>query len=377
MYAAVRTTSAASEPTLEAVRKRGQFVTPQKYQRVILDHVGGPDVLHVVEEDLPVPTTGQARVRILAADVSFSDVNLRRGMYPGAPKAPFTPGYAMVGVVDQLGPEPVQGGGRGALTAPLAIGQPVAALTFYGSYSQFLCVPVQQLVAMPRGLDPAEAVCLVLNYVTAYQMLHRIARVVPADRILVHGAAGGVGTAFLELGRLAGLTMYGTASHGKHDLVRRLGGIPIDYRTEDFVTRVATLTGGKGVDAAFDPIGGAHLSQSASAVRRGGSLVAYGYYATANRKGNALLDVLTQYARMALWSLPPYQKRTTFYDVRALANRHPDWFRADLTELFNLLAAGKLHPVIAERLSLQEAEQAHRRIEQADVYGKLVLIPNP
>src|SRR5690242_10464641 len=189
-----------------------------KYQHVVVERTGEPEVLRVVEDELPEPGAGQARVKILAADVSFSDVNMRRGRYPGAPKPPFTPGYAMVGRVDQLGPATAAGREPSAL----AVGQMVAALTFYGSYSQYLFLPIEQLVPVPAGADPAKAVCLVLNYVTAYQMLHRVARVAEGQRILVHGAAGGVGTAFLELGRLAGLQIYGTASKPKHPLVARL-----------------------------------------------------------------------------------------------------------------------------------------------------------
>jgi NADPH:quinone reductase len=323
----------------------------------------------IVEDELPTPGAGQARVRILAADVSFSDVNLRRGRYPGGPRPPFTPGYAMVGAVDQLGP--------GAETAGLAVGQTVAALTFYGSYSQYLCLPAQSLVPVPAGLDPAEAVCLVLNYVAAYQMLRRVAHVAQGERILVHGAAGGVGTAFLELGQVAGLVMYGTASKPKHSLVARLGAIPIDYRSEDVVARIATLTGGRGVDAVFDPMGFAHLRQSVKAVRSGGTVVGYGFYATANRGGAIVLDVLAQYLWMTLWSLPPNRKRATFYDIRPLANKHPEWFREDLTLLLNMLSAGKLHPVIAARLPLEDVVRAHQQVERAEIEGKLVLIPNP
>lgn len=338
-----------------------------KYRHVVLQHTGGPEVLHIVEDELPVPATGQARVKILAADVSFSDVNLRRGRYPGAPRPPFTPGYAMVGVVDQLGQE----------TAGVAVGQPVAALTFYGSYSQYICLPVQKLVPVPAGVDPAEAVCLVLNYVAAYQMLHRIAHVRRGDRILVHGAAGGVGTAFLELGHLAGLEMYGTASKPKHSLVARLGATPIDYQSDDFVARIATLTGNRGVDAAFDPMGSAHLKRSAMAVRDGGTVVGYGFYTTANRGANIVVDVLSQYLRLALWSLPPHRKHAKFYDTRPTEKKHPDWFRDDLTLLLSLLAEGKLHPVIAARLPLEDVVRAHEQVEHAQVQGKVVLIPNP
>lgn len=340
-----------------------------QYRHVVVEHTGEPEVMHIVEDELPAPGAGQVRVKILAADVSFSDVNLRRGRYPGAPRPPFTPGYAMVGVVDAIGPE--------VSASELAVGQAVAALTFYGSYSQYICLPAPELAPVPARLDPAEAVCLVLNYVTAYQMLHRVAQVTQGKRILVHGAAGGVGTAFLELGKLADLQMYGTASKPKHTLIARLGATPIDYQTEDFVARIAALTGGQGVDAAFDPMGIAHLKQSVKAVRTGGTVVGYGFYATANRAGNIVLDVLSQYLWLTLWSLPPSRKHATFYDVRALAKKHPDWFREDLTTLFGLLAAGKLHPVIAARLPLDEVVRAHQLVEHAKVEGKIVLIPNP
>lgn len=338
-----------------------------QYRRVVVQRTGGPEVLQIVDADLVPPGAGQARVKILAADVSSSDVNVRRGRYPGAPRPPFTPGYAIVGVIDQLGPD----------TAGLAVGQAVAALTFTGGYSQYLCLPVDTLVPVPAGVDAAEAVTLVLSYVAAHQMLHRVAQVAPGERILVHGAAGGVGTAFLELGSVAGLAIYATASQPKHQLVTRFGATPIDYRTEEFVARVAALTGGQGVDATFDPMGAAHLRRSARAVRHGGVVVGYGFYAAANRGSKIVLDILSQYLWLALWSLPPSHKHGAFYDIRARAKRHPEWFREDLATLLALLAAGRLRPVIAERLPLAEVVRAHQLVEQAGVQGKLVLLPNP
>jgi NADPH:quinone reductase-like Zn-dependent oxidoreductase len=170
--------------------------------------------------------------------------------------------------------------------------------------------------------------------------------------------------------------MYGTASKPKHGLVTRLGATPIDYRTEDFVERVAALTDGAGVDAVFDPMGSAHLKRSVKAVRSGGTVVAYGYYEAANRGGNPLPDVLMQYVRLTLSSLPPRRKRVAFYDIRAMKRNHPDWYRADLMSLLALLVARKLHPVIAGRLPLEDAATAHRKVEQAEVQGRLVLIPN-
>lgn len=273
----------------------------------------------------------------------------------------------MVGLVDQLGPE---------ASGP-AVGQAVAALTFYGSYSQYICLPARELVPVPAGVDPAEAVSLVFSYVAAYQMLHRVAHVARGERVLVHGAAGGVGTALLELGHLADLVMYGTASKPKHSLVVRLGATPIDYQSEDFVVRIAALTSGRGVDAAFDPMGSVHLRQSVKVVRKRGTLVAYGFYAAANRGSNIVLDVLSQYLQLALWSLPPSQKHVAFYDIRPQAKKHPEWFREDLTALLDLLITGELKPVIAERMPLEEVIRAHQQVENARVEGKIVLIPNP
>jgi NADPH:quinone reductase-like Zn-dependent oxidoreductase len=327
---------------------------------------GGPEVLQLVEDEVPIPGVGQVRVKVLAADIGFSDVNVRRGRYPGGPRPPFTPGYAMVGIVDDLGPE----------TTGVLLGQPVGAVTLFGSYSQYLVLPAHELSPIPHGIDPAEAVVLVFNYVAAYQMLHRIARVARGQQVLVHGAAGGLGTAFLELARIAGLEVHGTASAAKHDLLVRLGATPIDYRSEDFVARIHVLTGGAGVDAAFDPMGFAHLQQSERAVRRGGSVVAYGYYQAANRGGSVLIDLARQFAWLGLWTLPPKRKRVAFYDLRPTRKRHPDWYADDLRALFDLLAAGKLRPVIAGRVPLADIVSAHERVERAEVEGRLVLTPN-
>jgi NADPH:quinone reductase len=338
-----------------------------RYRRVVVRRTGGPEVLELVEDEIPEPDVGQARVKIIAADVSFSDVNIRRGRYPGAPRPPFTPGYAMVGLVDRLGPQ----------ATSVAIGQAVAALTFYGSYSEYICLPTEELVPIPPGVDPAEAVTLVVSYVAAYQMLHRIAHVTAGQKILVHGAAGGVGSAFLELGALAALTMYGTASAAKHPLVARLGATPIDYRAEDFVERIVSVTTGAGVDAAFDPMGSNHLRQSARAVRKGGIVVAYGYYEAANRHGNVVVDVLKQYLQMLFLSLPPGRKRSAFYDIRGQKKKRSRWFKSDLAELLDQLAKGRLKPVIAARIPLEEVIRAHQQLEEAQVQGKLVLMPDP
>jgi NADPH:quinone reductase-like Zn-dependent oxidoreductase len=170
--------------------------------QVVITAQGGPDVLKYVEDDLPVPGPGQVRVKNLASGVAYADVLMRHGLYPGIPPFPFAPGYDIVGDVDALGSD----------VAQFSVGQRVAALTMIGGYAQYTLVPAAHLVPVPAQLDPAEAVSLVLNYVTAYQMLHRFANLRESQRLLVHGAAGGVGTAALQLGKIAGLVMFGTAS---------------------------------------------------------------------------------------------------------------------------------------------------------------------
>lgn len=334
------------------------------YKRVIITEFGGPEVLKVVEEVvLPEPGPGEVRVKVLATSACFTDTMIRKGVYRDVKeKPPFSPGYDVVGVVDNLG----------AGVTRLQVGQMVADLTVTGAYSEYICRPESSLVPVPAGLDPAEAVSLVLSYVTAYQMLHRSARVQRGQSILVHGAGGAVGTALLQLGKLLDLEMYGTASKPKHELVAGLGATPIDYRSEDFAERVRELTG-DGVDAAFDAIGGDNFERSFKSLKRGGMLVAYGFYNDAMGKGG---NVPSEFMKVALWNILPNGRSTTFYSIGALCKKCPDWFHEDLTELFNLLAQGKIKPVIAERMGLAEAARAHELIEQAAVQGKIVLMVN-
>jgi NADPH:quinone reductase-like Zn-dependent oxidoreductase len=337
-----------------------------KQKQVLLTKKGGPEVLEVVEREAPEPGPGEARVKVLATGVAFADVMMRRGLYPGVPNFPFTPGYDLVGEVEDLGPN----------VSGVAVGQTVAALTQIGAYAQYVSLPAGELVRVPAGVDAAEAASLPVNYVTAHQMLFRVAKVKPGDRILVHGAAGGVGTAMLQLGRLQGLEMYGTASAGKHDLVSGLGATPIDYKTEDFVERVHALTG-DGVDAVFDPIGGAYVARSFGTLRRGGRLVGYGLSSGLTSGGSAWKGLAaTTFGRIALWNTLPNGKRATFYTIYTLKRKHPEWFREDLALLLGLLAEGRVQPIVAERLPLEEVVRAHELMESAGARGKLVLLPN-
>jgi NADPH:quinone reductase-like Zn-dependent oxidoreductase len=209
-----------------------------------------------------------------------------------------------------------------------------------------------------------------LNYVTAYQMLHRVANVSAAQRILIHGAAGGVGTALLQLGSLHGLTMYGTASKPKHGAIAAAGGIPIDYKTEDFSKRVPELSG-DGVDAVFDPVGGTNWWRSYRLVRRGGALVCYGVQRAVT---NGKLAGAGSFLLLGILKAIPDGRRCVWYNITNLRKAHPDWFRADLKILFDLLAQRKIQPLVASRLPLREAAKANEQIEHAAFAGKIVLL---
>ncbi len=329
------------------------------YKHVMITEFGGPDVLKVVEEArLPQPTANEVRIKVQATSACFTDTLVRKGIYSDLKKKPpFPPGYDVVGVVDKVGT---------AVTL-LKVGQTVADLTVSGAYTEYMCRSERSLVPVPDGLDPAEAVSLVLSYVTAYQMLHRLAKVQRGQTILIHGAGGAVGTALLELGKLIELKMFGTASKPKHDLVNELGGIPIDYRGEDFVERVGVGS----VDAAFDAIGGDNYKRSFKTLKKGGILVAYGFYNNAmGRGGNVPVD----YMRVKLWDLLPNGRAASFYSIGPLRKKQPAWFREDLGTLFDLLAQGKIKPVIERRMKLTEAVEAHRLIEQAAVKGRIVMM---
>jgi len=334
--------------------------------RIVVERRGGPDVLQAVEEESPEPGLGEVRVKVLAAGVSAYDLMVRSISFPGNPRVPFTPGEDIVGVVDKVG----------AGVSTVEPGQRVAGWTFgdSGGYTEFICRPTSELVPVPSGLDAAEAVALVVNYLTAHLYLHKTAGVRAGERILVHGAAGGLGTALLQLGKLAGLEMYGTASKHNQELVSALGAVPIDYRTEDFVERIRSLTG-DGVDVVFDPIGGARqLWRSYRALRNGGRLVPIGSVATS--KAGMKVIPLSLLTILLLKLIPDGRRVPLSPNMMKFPHTHNDWYRETLTELLESAAAGRIRPVIAERIPLLEARRAHELLERGGHAGKVVLVAN-
>jgi len=306
------------------------------------------------------------RVKVLAAGVSFADILMREGIHPESwnlGRAPFTPGWDIVGVVEKLGDK----------VSKWQTGQMVTALPIVGGYSEYIFLPSDELIPVPQGLDPAEAVSLVLNYTTAYQMLHRCAHIKEGERILMYGATGGVGTALLELGTLVNLKMYGTASHSKHNIISGLGGIPIDYKSVDLVQEINKVTsndnddGERGADAVFHGIRGISLKSSYDLLRSGGRLVAYGPFSPTD---------IGDWMMMFTLNLVPDNRTFLLYSIQTLKRIKPDWFYEDLTLLLNLLEQKKIKPIVAARMPLNQAAQAHELLAGGSVQGKIVLICN-
>lgn len=338
-----------------------------KYKHIVIPQFGGLENLSLVEDDLLEPQSNEVRVKVLAAGVSFADILMREGMHPESlnlGRAPFTLGWDVVGIVDKLGDK--------VSTTTWQTDQMVAALPIVGGYSEYVILPSDELIPVPPELDPAEAVSLVLNYTTAYQMLHRCAHIKEGERILIHGAAGGVGTALLQLGNLANLKMYGTASDRKHDIVSSLGAIPIGYKSVDLVQEIKKVTSQGnddegGIDAVFDGLGGKSLKSSYDLLRSGGRVVAYGPFSPTD---------IENWMMMFTLNIVPNNRQFFLYSIQTLKRIKPDWFHEDLTLLLNFLEQGKIKPIVAARLPLNQAAQAHELLASGSVKGKIVLICN-
>ena len=313
------------------------------------------EAFEIGEAPEPQPAPGEIVVRVAASGVAFADVKMRHGIYPGMPSFPFVPGYDFAGTVE----------GIGEGVSEFRSGQAVAGLSFVGSHAEVIALEPRYVAAMPNGTDPVKAAALVLNYVTAYQMIERVARVPGGGTVLVHGGGGGMGTALLDLARHRGFRAFATASRGKHDLVRRYGGEPIDYRTEDFVARMAAEGG---ADAVFDPIGGDHLSRSRAAAKRRGTVVGYGFAGAVDDKAIVRRTYVT-FARMLLTPGP----RARFYGILNPPFSRRRYIRADLETLLGMLAEGAIDPHVGATLPLRDAARAHAMLEAREATGKIVL----
>ncbi|WP_369214100.1 medium chain dehydrogenase/reductase family protein, partial [Streptomyces flavofungini] len=342
--------------------------TTTSVTEIVLPGQVEPDGLHLRTNDLPAPADGQVVLRMEATGVCFAEQQMRRGKYYDQPPFPFVPGYDLVGTVTATGPQ----------ADPALVGRRFAAITKTGAWASHLLLDAADLMPVPAEVDPAAAETVVVNGVTAWQMLHRVAAVRRGQTVVVLGANGGVGSTLVQLARHAGLTVIGTASPRHHDLVRELGATPLDYHDPDLYARIRELAPG-GVDAVFDHVGGAAITRSWQLLRRGGTLVSYGSAATKDEQGNSQLPVLKLFARLSTWNALPNGKAAHFYNLWAGKRRNQKVWQQrmsdDLTEVLRLVAEGTLVPQIAATFALGETAAALALAESRTVAGKVVILP--
>ncbi|MFF2368726.1 medium chain dehydrogenase/reductase family protein [Streptomyces sp. NPDC058122] len=335
---------------------------------VVLPGKVEPEGLEIRHGAVPVAGPGQVVVRMEATGVSFAEQQMRRGRYYDQPPFPFVPGYDLVGTVLTTGPG----------VEPGLVGTRVAALLKVGGWASHVCVDAADVVPVPDGIGAAEAETVVVNGITAWQMLHRKARIRAGGTVLVHGANGGVGSVLVQLARAAGAKVIGTASLRHHDALREQGVIPVDYRTGDVAARVRELAPG-GVDAVFDHVGGRSAVDSWRLLAPGGTLVSYGSASTRDDTGSKQWPVLKLLGRVWLWNALPNGRHAYFFNIwagRALSrSRFQARLRADLAQVFGALQRGDVTARIAARLPLTEAAEALRLAESGTVAGKVVLNP--
>jgi NADPH:quinone reductase len=327
------------------------------YRAVMLTKKGGPEALQIVELPVEAPGPGQLRVRVLAAGVGSTDLIVLAGNYRFAPKIPTVPGYEIAGVVEAIG----------AGVTGFKVGGRVAALTVYGGFAEVLMREAEHFLPIPDGVSECDAAAVILNYGTAWQMIHRVAEVKAGQTALVTGAAGGVGTAALQLLRLADVKTYGAASAAKHDTVRALGATPIDYRAGP-LDRLTRALEPHGVDFVFDAIGGANIGPCIGALRHGGLLVGFGFVAaTTTMSQGAMFANLFLGSRLR-------GRRGTFYGITLLYRKNPKLLHEDLPKIFSLLMEKKVDSLVTHTFPLLDARKALELLATGSVEGKIVLI---
>ncbi|WP_437574888.1 zinc-binding dehydrogenase [Sorangium sp. So ce887] len=332
-----------------------------------------PEGLEVRERPEVAPDAGEVLVATEATGVSYAEVQMLRGRYPGQPAFPFVPGYDIVGRVVALGPD----------VDDALLGKRVATLTGFGAWAERVVLRAEQLVVVPDALDAAEVDALITNGLTAYKMLHRVARVRAGQTVVVLGAGGGVGSLLVQLARLAGVHVIGTCRPSQRSAVEALGAQVVDFTRERVPEDVRALAPA-GVDAVFDHVGGAaSLRSSFAMLRRGGYLVCYGNASLGRTNGSAWRGFLEFIALKLMWSVTPGRRRSTFFDVWGRGTLGADhmfrprrfWreLRDDLGALVELLATHQLKPQIARRIPLRDAASALAAHRAGGFVGKIVL----
>lgn len=334
-------------------------------KRVVITKAGGVRAITTRPMEAPVPGTGQVRVKVAYAGINFADLLMRMGFYQPRPPFPFTPGYEVSGVIDALG-EGVSG---------FEVGQRVVAAMRNGGQASYVVSPVDRVIPLPEGISLQAAASTPVTYMTAHHMLHHLGHLRPEDKVLVHGGAGGVGTAALQLCKWAGVEkVWATSSKAKHHILEQYGARPIDRHDEDFVAIINSETDGRGVDHVLDPIGGDNLRRSLSCLDEGGRLYTYGLSAAAPSGKRSLWK-----AFFALRKTPKFDALRLMTRNRAVFGVHMGtWtneavMQDQLARIVEGIQTGHLEPIIDRVFDANEVQAAHQYIHDAKNIGKVLL----
>ena len=339
-------------------------------QAVTISRHGGRDVLDVREHPDPTPAPGEVRIRVAAAGLNFAEISARQGLYPDAPKPPCVVGYEVSGTIDAVAGD----------VGDLAVGDRVLALTRFGGHCDLLCVPAPSAFKIPDTLSFNDAAAIPVNYLTAHHMLFFIGTVHPGSSVLVHMAAGGVGTAVFQLlATVPDIVSFGTASAGKHDHLRALGCThPIDYRNKDYVTEVRAVVGDRGVDLILDPLGGKDWRRSWDLLAPAGRTVAFGLANAVSGEKRSWLRVLGQLMKTPRFS--PLNAMDTNRSLQGVNMGHlweeTAMLRIQMERILELVDEGVVRPHVHAAVPFSQAAEAHRLLEDRENLGKVVLIPD-
>ncbi|MEA2212407.1 MAG: hypothetical protein QOF83_2355 [Solirubrobacteraceae bacterium] len=339
---------------------------------VITDH-GGPEVLKVQERPDPPVTAGEVRIAVKAAGINFADTLARTGLYPDAPKVPCVVGYEVAGEVESVGDgvESVRPGDR------------VLAGTRFNGQAELVTVPESMVYELPEQLSFAEGAAFPVNYATAQAGLVVMGGLKKGERVLIHAAAGGVGISATQIAKRIGAEVFGTASASKHDAIREQGVVhAIDYRNQDFADEVRRITGGEGIDVAFDAIGPSSFRKDYRLLRAGGRLIMYGASEVQTGEKRNVARALRSVAKSPFSSMPWWKGLGVMNENKGVFGLNMlSWWDAEgsldrvIEPLIPALRAGQLKPVVAEAFPFDRAPDAHRFIAERRNIGKVVLVP--
>jgi|TARA_B100000214_G_C23968096_1_gene628725 NADPH:quinone reductase-like Zn-dependent oxidoreductase len=338
-------------------------------KRIIYTKIGGPDSIEIIDEELGRPEENQVKVRVYRAGINFADLMMRQGLYGSNPNFPFTPGYEVSGIITQIG-ENIE---------DLTVGERVIAMTGFGGYAEEVIVDSSRVIKIPDSMSFDQAAAMPVTYGTAYHMLVYLGGIKQGDSILIHHAAGGVGTAAAQICRSFGAKLIiGTASKAKKEFVESLGMHFVDREEGDFVRVCKKLTDGKGVHQAIDPVAGKHLMKSYKSLRNGGKLHCFGASSAVPREKRSII------AALRMWiNTPKFNPMMMMNSNKAIFGVHmgkmddEEIFKNHLIELGALLEKEEIDPIIDSVWKFEDVSEAQRHMHKRRNKGKVLLDFSP